>query len=98
MNELEMLSHVFGIMKQYVSEDDIYDAADEIAGHLIDAGYDPEDVREYAGQDHPELQSALDAYGEYEANRDDYESEDDYMSEDDESEDEESEKEVTINL
>jgi hypothetical protein len=71
MNELEMMGHVFGIMKQYVSEDDIYDAADEIVGHLMDAGYSADDVREYAGQDHPELQSALDAYGEYEAGGED---------------------------
>lgn len=70
MNELEMVSHVFGIMKQYVSEDDIYDAADEVVGHLMDAGYDADDVREYCCQDHPELESALDAYGEYEADRD----------------------------
>lgn len=73
MNELEMVSHVFGIMKQYVSEDDIYDAADEIVGHLREAGYSPDDVYEYAGQDHPELQSALDAYGEYESRRDEEE-------------------------
>ncbi len=64
-----MVSHVFGIMKQYVSEDDIYDAADEVVGHLMDAGYDADDVREYCCQDHPELESALDAYGEYEADR-----------------------------
>lgn len=65
-----MMGHVFGIMKQYVSEDDIYDAADEIVGHLKDAGYSSDDIYEYAGQDHPELQSALDAYGEYEAGGD----------------------------
>jgi len=70
MNELEMVSHVFGMMKQYVSEDDIDNAADEIVGHLMDAGYDADDVREYCCQDHPELESALDAYGEYEADRD----------------------------
>lgn len=65
-----MVSHVFGMMKQYVSEDDIDNAADEIVGHLMDAGYDADDVREYCCQDHPELESALDAYGEYEADRD----------------------------
>jgi len=81
MNELEMVSHVFGIMKQYVSEDDIYDAADEVVGHLMDAGYDADDVREYCCQDHPELESALDAYGEYEADRDE---EDDSSRMDDE--------------
>ena len=70
MNELEMVSHVFGMMKQYVSEDDIDIAADEIVGHLMDAGYDADDVREYCCQDHPELESALDAYGEYESDRD----------------------------
>lgn len=80
MNELEMVSHVFGIMKQYVSEDDIYDAADEIVGHLMDAGYDADDVREYCCEDHPELESALDAYGEYESRRD--EEEDDMESSD----------------
>lgn len=92
MNELEMVSHVFGIMKQYVSEDDIYDAADEIVGHLMDAGYDAEDVREYCCEDHPELESALDAYGEYETRGDDEEMDDEYSDED------ESEKEVNINL
>ena len=76
-----MVSHVFGIMKQYVSEDDIYDAADEVVGHLMDAGYDADDVREYCCQDHPELESALDAYGEYEADRDE---EDDSSRMDDE--------------
>ena len=80
MNELEMVSHVFGIMKQYVSEDDIYNAADEIVGHLREAGYDADDVREYCCQDHPELESALDAYGEYESSRD--EEEDDMNSSD----------------
>ena len=70
MNELEMVSHVFGMMKQYVSEDDIDNAADEIVGHLMDAGYDADDVREECCKDHPELESALDAYGEYEADRD----------------------------
>lgn len=79
MNELEMVSHVFGMMKQYVSEDDIDNAADEIVGHLMDAGYDADDVREYCCQDHPELESALDAYGEYEADRDE---EDDMNSSD----------------
>ena len=65
-----MVSHVFGIMKQYVSEDDINNSADEIVAHLRDAGYSAEDISEYAGQDHPELESALDAYGEYESVRD----------------------------
>jgi hypothetical protein len=70
MNELEMVSHVFGIMKQYVSEDDINNSADEIVAHLRDAGYSADDISEYAGKDHPELESALDAYGEYESDRD----------------------------
>lgn len=95
MNELEMLSHVFGIMKQYVSEDDIYDAADEVAGHLMEAGYSPEDISEYAGQDHPELQSALDAYGEYETRGADEEMDDEYSDDEDE---DEYEREVNINL
>lgn len=82
--ELDLVSDVYEILRSYVDPSDIDAAADEMVKHLMDAGYTAEDIARSC-EGHDEVISALDAYGEYETDRqggEEYDSEDDESYED----------------
>jgi hypothetical protein len=66
MEELKQAVETFDVLKEYVDPSDIDSAAKDVVDHLVDAGYDPADIRETcegSDCDTEELESALDAYG-----------------------------------
>lgn len=84
--ELDLVSDVYEILRSYVDPADIDDAADEMVKHLIDAGYTKDEIARSC-EGHDEVISALDAYGEYETDRqggEEYDSEDNMSYETDE--------------
>ena len=84
--ELDLVSDVYEILRSYVDPADIDDAAQEMVKHLMDVGYSADDIARSC-EGHNEVMSALDAYGEYETDRqggEEYDSQDDMSYEEDE--------------
>lgn len=84
--ELDLVSDVYEILRSYVDPSDIDAAADEMVKHLMDAGYSADEIARSC-EGHDEVISALDAYGQYETDRqggEEYDSDDDMSYETDE--------------
>lgn len=56
--QLDIANEVYSLMKEYVSDEDLPDAADDVVNHLLDMGYTSQQI-ESACSEHDEICDAV---------------------------------------
>ena len=56
--QLDIANEVYSLMKEYVPDEDLADAADDVVNHLLDMGYTGEQI-ESACSEHDEISDAV---------------------------------------
>lgn len=77
---LDIVNEVYSLMKEYVPDESLDDAADDVVNHLIDMGYSADQIRQSCGE-HNELMDAVDRADTYMQVSEDY-MDDEYADED----------------
>lgn len=77
---LDIVNEVYSLMKDYIPSEDLDDAASDVVNHLLDMGYNADQIRK-ACSGHDEIMRAVDDADVYMQSSDDY-MDDDYADDD----------------